>query len=266
MASSRSLIDRINTLLPNGCIPLVGILLLTGLIWGDVSAGEDIAYTGEPVKIDGRALEPAWSTVPWRAMDQHILGTKPDADDFSGRFKLLWNSEYLLLLAEIRDDILSDRTADPLIKYWNDDCLEIFIDENASGGDHQFSANAFAYHLGLDNQVVDILGHYADGSRRVLLLNEHVENRWRRASYPPYPILWEAAIALYGEDFDDRDKSTAPVRLHAGKQIGFMLAYCDNDGGDREHFYGSVKIQPRNGSKDLGYIDAGVFERLRLRR
>ena len=33
---------------------------------------------------------------------------------------------------------------------------EIFIDEDNSGGNHQFNFNAFAYHIALDNQAVDI--------------------------------------------------------------------------------------------------------------
>lgn len=44
-----------------------------------------------------------------------------------------------------------------------------------------------------------------------------------------------------------------------------MLAYCDNDGSaSREHFIGSVAIEPKNGDKNLGYKDAGVFAPLTL--
>jgi hypothetical protein len=45
---------------------------------------------------------------------------------------------------------------DPLVQYWDDDCLEIFLDEDFSGGDHQYNHNAFAYHVSLDNQAIDI--------------------------------------------------------------------------------------------------------------
>ena len=53
--------------------------------------------------------------------------------------------------------------------------------------------------------------------------------------------------------------------LTVGKIMGFMLAYCDNDGSDeREHFIGSHDIEPVNGDKNLGYIDARVFGSIRL--
>ena len=42
-------------------------------------------------------------------------------NDFSGRFKLLWDEHYLYLMAEITDDILFDQHADPLKLYWDDD-------------------------------------------------------------------------------------------------------------------------------------------------
>ena len=47
--------------------------------------------------------------------------------------------------------------------------------------------------------------------------------------------------------------------------MGFMLAYCDNDGSpEREHFVGSHEITPVNGDKNLGFIDASVFGKITL--
>ena len=44
-----------------------------------------------------------------------------------------------------------------------------------------------------------------------------------------------------------------------------MLAYCDNDGSnERESFIGSTEIEAVNGSKNLGYITADVFQQLLL--
>ena len=59
------------------------------------------------------------------------------------------------LLAEIKDDKLIDLNKDPLKAWWDDDCLEIFIDADNSGGGHQFTHNAFAYHVALDGNVVE---------------------------------------------------------------------------------------------------------------
>ena len=47
--------------------------------------------------------------------------------------------------------------------------------------------------------------------------------------------------------------------------MGFMLAYCDNDGSDvREHFMGDHDFPAQNGSKNLGYITADVFGKITL--
>ena len=44
-----------------------------------------------------------------------------------------------------------------------------------------------------------------------------------------------------------------------------MLSYCDNDGSpSRESFIGSHPIEPVDGDKNRGYIDASVFGELTL--
>lgn len=229
----------------------------------------DVAFTKEEIIIDGRELESIWQSQPWLPLDQHILGKYPDREDFSGRYKLLWDKDYLYLLAEITDDVLFDSHPNPLNKYWDDDCLEIFIDEDKSGGNHQFNHNAFAYHLALDNQVVDIGTKPKDGSEPFILFNDHVINRWQRSKDEPSKIIWEAAIKVFDDSFvqEQADNTKARVKLTKNKQLGFMLAYCDNDGSnEREHFLGSTKIKPVNGDKNLGYITADVFDSLLLKK
>ena len=56
-----------------------------------------------------------------------MWGSAPESGDFSGRYKLRWNKDALYLLAEIQDDHLSDTYANPLERYWDDDCLEISL-------------------------------------------------------------------------------------------------------------------------------------------
>ena len=106
--------------------------------------------------IDGLSDDPAWEDREWYPLEQRWLGPEHSAKDFSGRFKLAWTPEALYLLAEIQDDILYDQNQDPLTLWWDDDCLEIFIDADNSGGGHQFTHNAFAYHVALDGNVVDL--------------------------------------------------------------------------------------------------------------
>jgi len=221
--------------------------------------------------IDGKNTDASWQQSKWHPLNELIVGTQPNKEDFSGRFKITWDENKLYLLVEITDDILFDQHADPLYFYWDDDCLEIFIDEDASGGNHQFNFNAFAYHVALDNQSVDIGYQKKDGSPDFLTLNNHIQSKWRRSDTSPHKVIWEVAMSIYDDSFTystvngKKIFSGKPITLFEGKKLGFMLAYCDNDGSkEREHFIGSTPIKPINGDKNLGYITADVFDKLIL--
>jgi hypothetical protein len=205
--------------------------------------------------IDGVAAEADWEGARWQPIDQLWLGPEYSADDFQGRFKVLWTPERLYILVEIVDDILFDSHRDPLVQYWDDDCLEVFIDEDFSGGDHQFNHNAFAYHVSLDNQAIDI-----GTDRKPRNYSDHVESRWRQHEGK---VIWELAIAVYPDTYEDESPANRPVTLATGKVMGLMLAYCDNDGSEiRENFVGSESVP--YGDKDRGWIDAGLFGKLVL--
>ena len=214
--------------------------------------------------IDGLADDSAWQLAEWANIDQLTLGSQPSSSDFSGRYKLVWTPEKLFILGEITDDVLIDTHADPLDSYWEDDTFEIFIDEDKSGGDHLANYNAMAYHIALDNQVVDI---GSDGKPR--LFNSHVNSRWQRSSQSPNTLIWEASIDIYPDtlrdEYKDDEKPATPVTLTVGKKLGFLVAYCDSDGNQgREHFIGSFDIPAVDGDKNRGYIDASVFDELIL--
>ena len=209
----------------------------------------------EPIVIDGIADEAIWAQAEWHAIEHRWLGPEYTAQDFSGRFKVVWTPERIYILGEFVDDILFDSHRDPLVQYWDDDCLEIFIDEDRSGGNHQFNHNAFAYHMSLDNRAVDIgtdeLPHD---------YSHHVESRWKQQGEK---IIWELAISVYADDYVDGSGDNVPVTLSAGKVLGLMVAYCDNDGSElRENFVGSESVP--SGPKDRGWIDAGLFGELQL--
>lgn len=205
-------------------------------------------------KIDGIADENIWQNTQWYPIDQLWLGSQYNSADFEGKYKLTWTNEALYLLAEVKDDKLIDINEDPLIAWWDDDCLEIFIDEDNSGGEHQYNHNAFAYHVALDGNVVDM-----STEKQGKLYNSHVESKRITNGNTS---TWEVKILVFDDTYKDDDENT-PIELLAGKNIGFALAYCDNDNSEhRENFIGSIPVEGED--KNRGWIDANIFGTLKL--
>lgn len=205
-------------------------------------------------KIDGKANDECWKNDTWLALDQRWIGGPYSEDDFKGRYKLSWNEEALYLLVEIEDDTLFDQNEDPFKFWWDDDCVEVFVDEDNSGGEHQYNYNAFAYHVSLSGDVIDF-----GPNEQAHNFKDHVISK--RVTQGNTSV-WELQVYLYDDMFKDDSKNT-PVKLHTGKKTGFALAYCDNDHSKtRENFIGSVFVEGED--KNRGWIDAGIFGTLVL--
>lgn len=207
------------------------------------------------IKINGKADDPVWKAGKWYPLNQNWLGLPYDAKDFTGRYQVAWSENYLYVIAQIKDDQFVDTHADGLSKYWDDDCLEIFVDEDKSGGNHQYSYNAFAYHIAKDKRVVDIA---PDSTAKYY--NDHVTTVF---TYKNDNYTWECAVSIYNDQYDDSTDKNSPLRLEAGKKLGFALAYCDNDfSEERENFIGSVEVPGED--KNRGWIDASIFGTVEL--
>jgi hypothetical protein len=208
-----------------------------------------------PPTIDGVADEAIWDRASWKELTHRWLGPEYSAEDFHGHYKVVWSERQIYIVAEFTDDVLLDIHRDPLVQYWDDDCLEIFLDEDFSGGDHQYNHNAFAYHMSLDNQAIDI-----GTDKRPHDYSHHVESRWKQQGNK---VVWELAIDIYTDAYIDGAEGNTPITLTAGKVIGLMVAYCDNDGSElRENFIGSEFVP--GDKKDRGWIDANLFGSLVL--
>jgi len=208
--------------------------------------------------IDGQREDACWQQAKWYPIDQLWLGKPLEKGDFEGRYKVVWSDKdnKLYMLVEIKDDVLMDIHKDPLAFYWDDDCLEVFLDEDNSGGNHQYSHNAFAYHIATDYKVVDI-----NPNKDETFYNDHVEVK-RSKQGDTY--VWELGIKVYNDRYKDGAVDNPTVSLQKGKKLGFAVAYCDNDRSKkRENFIGSVAIQGKD--KNRGWIDAGVFGELELK-
>ena len=118
-----------------------------------------------PPIIDGIGTDDCWQEIPWQPIAQTWMpyGAKVDSADYFGRYKVTWSATTNLLyfLVEVTDNVFVDgfipgKTAD----IYNYDIIEVFIDEDKSGGLHVFDAkdstrlewgtnaeNAFSYHI-----------------------------------------------------------------------------------------------------------------------
>jgi len=212
-----------------------------------------------PVVIDGAATEDCWAKAEWKPMDQVWIpyGTKVIANDFTGKYKMAWDANFLYVLVEVVDDVLSDDHVNPLVNWYDDDCIELFIDENRSKGDHERNNNAFAYHLSLTYDAIDL---NANGDP----VNYKDNIIARMDTIAPHTYLWEVAIKIYNANFAMAAPEASRVTLTPKKLMGFSVAYCDNDlGTTRENFIGSMGMNASNFNDN--YITADYFGSLKLR-
>ncbi|MCL2230141.1 MAG: DUF362 domain-containing protein [Treponema sp.] len=240
-----------------------------------------IAYFAEtPPVIDGVGNDPAWEKAEWRPIDQVWLGggnasasnlTPPPAGTYSGRFKIVWTEDRLYYLVEILDTHLSlTRINDPFNEIYNDDCLELFINEDGKGGMHENNNNAFAYHLSYDGiNVMDYVsgqGGNPNFRNGYIARNHHINyaigNRNNADRSNVY--TWEIEMKVFDKNYPiGGNVNYPPVRLTDGKTMGFAVAYCNaGTSNRREYFMGSAFIEGAN--KNVAYQNAGVFAKLIL--
>jgi len=226
----------------------------------DISASETVnevangafmaKFTADPIQIDGCSKDSIWSTVAWQSLNYVWMGEEPDDADYNGQFKMLWDANYLYLFLKVEDDSLHATLADGIDNYWKGDYVEIFLDEDNSGGNHQFNHQAFAYHVSTEGRPID-----RNTSDEVVFFDDHINVMRIQEGTTHY---WEMAISLFDDEFDENSSDNTPITLTNGKVIGFSLAYGDNDGNQsRENFMGSRETHGVN--NDEGYINADVF-------
>ncbi len=206
-----------------------------------------------PVIIDGQATEECWATAEWHPINQVWIpwNEKMKEGDFNGRFKVSWDREYLYVLVEVVDDSLSDDHSNPLLNWWDDDCVEIFVDENRSKGNHERNNNAFAYHVSLFYDAIDL-----NSSGQGVNYKNNIKVDMDTIGYHTY--LWEFAVKNYDAYFNISNPEASRVYLHHNKQMGFTIAYCDNDEKTtRENFIGSMVMTPAT-ANDM-YKNADYF-------
>ena len=195
-----------------------------------------VVKTINPLVIDGSDKDEVWSKTDWHPINQVWIpyAAKMAKGDFEGKFKVAWDSLYLYVLVEVVDDMISDDHINPLQNWWDDDCVEVFLDEDRSKGDHEKNNNAFAYHISTKYDAIDE-DAYGNG------VNYKNNLKVVMDTIAPQTYLWEIAIKVYNSKFVVSNPELSRVKLIPKKLMGFSIAYCDNDQTTaRENFIGSM--------------------------
>jgi hypothetical protein len=241
-------------------------------------------FAGIAPVIDGNGNDSAWTNARWHPIGYEWMYNPPysrvkNTEDFSGRFKVVWTADRLYILAEIIDDIISaTRLNTPYVNPENDDCLEIFIDENASGGARASDGgnNFFAYHLSFGGvNVADYVGGPDSGTdittriqNGMILRNSHF-NYAIGKNDETHTYTWEIEMKVYDSSYPlRRTPDLPPVTLTEGKRIGFAIAYCDADAKNtREHFIGSMFVKGSSDTaRNVSYLNSSQYAILTLER
>jgi hypothetical protein len=253
------------------------------------------AYFAEtPPVIDGIGDDPCWGKAQWQDIKYAWMyqspkslptgaavasdGTIPKTADFSGRFKVVWTADRLYILAEIIDDIIYTPAANPNQSPEKNDCLELFIDENASGGTRTADGgnNFFTYHMNFDGvNVADWIGS------RNELRNSHLKYVINKND-ATHTYVWETEMKVFNGSYPlDSTPAVDPantlVTLTEGKKIGFAVAYCDNDRdahsnnqtqiGDRDHFIGSMFVKgSTDNERNSSYLNSDQYAKMYLKK
>jgi hypothetical protein len=164
-------------------------------------------------------------------------------------------------LVKVTDDAFIDGYVYPASGYPDYDIVEIFIDENKSGGLHVFdnnptwgqnAENAFSYHMattkpadgGTTSDLVacDISGTDWGAAQKIENYESHFPDFKMKRTGNVY--TYEFSMIVFDDTYTNASPSTSVVTLTENKLMGMSMAYCDNDlpDGARDNFFGSVWV------------------------
>lgn len=232
-------------------------------------------HTNTVPVIDADSSDLCWQTAKWQPINYFWInyGVAIAPSDFSGRFKVLWNktTNLLYFLVEITDDVFVKgyTFANNNGSYPAYDIVEVFIDEDRSGGTHTFDNNAFAYHITGGNNsedftAVDIWG--SNWATNKVNYSNHLPEFVR--TFDGEHNYWEFSLRVLKNTFTPTAAAADhQATLSVGKRMGLTVAYCDNDNPnenplERDNFIAS-KYVPQANYND-SWMNASLFGSLIL--
>jgi len=230
--------------------------------------------------IDGEPGDDCWAEAQWYGIDETWIGygEEVDSTDYFGRYKMSWSEAENLVyfFVEVTDDAFVDGYTFPDNGYHNFDIVEVFLDEDRSGGLHaldnseewgQNSENAFSYHLAMNAP--------GDGETTSDFNACDIDGGWARMDYAAHfpeltmkksgnKYLYEFSMKVFNDTYSHTDPEASRVVLAGDKYMGMSMAYCDNDvaDGERDNFFGSVWVPQADSNSH--WINADGFGTVRL--
>jgi len=217
--------------------------------------------------IDGQSDDVCWGDVEWQEIDQVWIpwGGFVEANDYTGQYKIVWSSteNILYFLVQVNDDVFVDGYVFGPGDYYQYDIVEVFIDEDKSGGIHNYEVGGVNPEDGEVNN--DFVVCDMAGNTYTVNYAGHFPELAMRKDGNQY--TWEFSLAVYDSSYDNGDPEASRVDLSEGKIIGLSLAYCDNDSINeepktRDNFFGSVWV-PEDEYNDH-WINADGFGTIEL--
>ena len=246
-------------------------IILTNLYSSPTSMNDTVKVpiVFEAPLIDGIANDSIWDLSGWQYFDQYWLPwNEPiDSSDFYGRYKAVWHSANNLIyfLVEINDDVFVTGYQPNNSDYAGYDCVELFIDEDRSGGRHTSDHNAFALHITGGNKTSGYDAMDIDGGQIANLKNMIPELKiGKEENY----YTWEFALQVHDDTYDKSSPAGSRVQLIGNKVMGFSFAYCENDdvnefpNQERDNFIGTVMVTEEN--QNNHWMDASIFGIMKL--
>jgi len=203
------------------CLTLfVLVLSLAGYVSADDEDVKIPAAGSEKPILDG-VEDRIWSFTTEQFLTITLEGTDPSSsEDCSGRWKALWDSEYLYVLIDVNDEALvQDSDAG---SGWDDDRIEIFIDGDNSKGTSTDGKNDYQYCFRWNNGEVEtpIEWYFRDTAENVLEGVEYAVATTESGYLFEIKLPW---LTIIGE----------PAQL--GQLIGIeVIIDDDDDGGGRD--------------------------------
>jgi hypothetical protein len=170
-----------------------------------------IRKANRPIVIDGKA-EALWSEARQYKLGNVIYAPISSDEDCSAYFKALWDAQNLYMLVDVTDDSLKNDSDSEL--WYQDDCVEVFIDGDNSKSDNYDTDDA-QYHFDWD-RTKPTMNNFEHGSLNgVQFAMVTTEKGYRTEIKFPW--------------------STLGTKPSAGAKIGLDVhVNDDDDGGDRD--------------------------------